>query len=228
VTGGRKRILPEVLPAPTALPVDSPRERIMDHLRRLRTVAAAGATLAACETSSGEEPAMQQQGAAASASTVPQATSAAPAATGQPVAERRPDRGYSVVDPMPYPARCGGATPSFHATARWLKPTVLEARIRLPSSVTWDDQSRASTGVEAKLIQTRVMKGLAVVQLEIDPAEELNEVGFGIKAACKQEHVMDGRKSVFAEFAVLGPSGAPLKPGSPVSVVQRTVGDRGR
>jgi hypothetical protein len=117
------RLLPEVLPDPTAKAAHgSPRARTMRHMQRLLAMAAA-TTAIAC-TKEGE-PGIRKEtdtpkNKATTDPTTPTtatATVTATASTAEPDPTIGP--GYGVVDPMPPPARCSGAAASIKASGAW-------------------------------------------------------------------------------------------------------------
>ena len=118
------RLLPEVLPDPTAkAPEGSPRARTVRHMHRLLAMAAATTALACTKDG---EPGIRKENEAttnkkptADPTVTTTATTSETATASATVPDITTGPGYGVVDPMPPPAKCAGAAASIKAVGVW-------------------------------------------------------------------------------------------------------------
>jgi len=141
----RLQILPEVLPAPTAVSTapSGTRGRTLAHMQKL--LATAAVMPVACTKTDTQE-AVTVTIPSATASTSAQPTSSIslipethPSATATPTGTA-PDIGYAVVDPMPAPARCMGLAAASKISTRWVTDAqglLLEITVTLPTNGQW-------------------------------------------------------------------------------------------
>lgn len=118
------RLLPEVLPDPTAKAAEgSPRARTVRHMQRLLAMAAATTAMACAKDG---EPGIRKENEATTKkkpTADPTVTTTATASETATATATIPDPttgpGYGVVDPMPPPAKCSGAAASIKAVGTW-------------------------------------------------------------------------------------------------------------
>ncbi|MGZ3417497.1 MAG: hypothetical protein ACXVEF_27370 [Polyangiales bacterium] len=191
------RVLPEVLPTPTRSSEsdESPRARTVAHMKRLLGVAAASAALGCSK----EDPLIVK--------TPDDVVKKKPDPPPDPPPPPKPsttqsasiDPGYMVVDMLPAPAVCDGASTSIKASAQW-DATASEIQLKLgaPSKpdvhVTYPSGPAAS-GASAPsvsggtIVSIAVVGGGANVRLKKNPGSTAIFVTFPLACKAGSEHL---------------------------------------
>lgn len=160
----RLRVLPEVLPAPSATPSIGPRARTLEHMRRLLAAAPIAVSVAGAACTKEETPTIRAEDDKVVKKNPPKDTTASASVSTTATVSSEPT-GYAVVDPMPMPA-CSGVAMTITATASWSasgkeidvtlsKPARADAKFHPPTS----KKGAPSVNVGGKLASTTVVGG---------------------------------------------------------------------
>lgn len=200
------RVLPEVLPAPIPLSEESPRARTVAHMRRLLGVAAATAAMSCSK----EDPMIVK-----TPDDVVKKKPDPPPDPPKPAPSPSPsiDPGYMVVDMLPPPAACDGASSSIKASAQW-DASASEIELKLGASTKPDVHvtypAKAGSGGTPSIsggtiVSTSVAGGGASLRLKKSAGATAIFVTFPLACKAGSEHLnvyLDVTKSAVAGASI--------------------------
>jgi hypothetical protein len=188
------RVLPEVLPTPTPLSEESPRARTVAHMRRLLGVAAATAAIGCSK----EDPLIVKtpDDVVKKKPEPPPEPPKPPPSASQSASI---DPGYMVVDMLPPPAACDGASTSIKASAQWdasaseiqLKlgtPTKPDVHVTYPSGPATSGASAPYVS-GATIVSVSVVGGGATLRLKKSAGSTAIFVSFPLACKAGSEHL---------------------------------------
>jgi len=209
----RLKLLPEVLPDPTASRgPGSPRQRTVEHMRRLLTASVAATAVLGCSKEDQvairpEDPSKMKKSKAdpeptTTTTTSPTVTSTTPTTSPTPT--------YAVVDPLPPPAACAGLASTIKATASWKSAdggSFLELKLPKPgrADAKYGKTPTTTPVYGGKLLSIVEAGGAVTVQVVPDAGSK--DVYVYIEASCST-----GTERVYASMAF-------TSVGAPISVV---------
>lgn len=213
MTKRKLKLMSEVLPDPTAnRGPGSPRQRTLEHMRRLLAVSVAATAALGC--SKEDQPAIRPEDPSKMKKANPEpepttVTTTSPSVTST-VPTTSPTPTYAVVDPLPPPAACPGLAASIKASAAWKSVdggAFLELKLPKPgrADAKYGKTPTTTPVYGGKLLSISASGGGVTVQVVPDAGSK--DVYVYIEAECST-----GTERVYASMSFTGP-------GSPISVV---------
>ena len=189
-----KKLLPEILPAPTKTRAfASPRQRTLGQMNRLLALAATSAAIGACEKPSPKEqgskvinvPQPKESAASDMPDTPLPPRDSATATTPDPSATTpiEPPTGYAVVDPMPPPASCVGLASTVKASTKWKSAKLLQIELGTPSMPNSSYDASTAPQVYGGTVKTKTITKKHVT-LVIELAKDSSYVTAYVSASC--------------------------------------------
>jgi hypothetical protein len=204
----RLKLLPEVLPDPTAARgPGSPRQRTLEHMKRLLTVSAAMSAAVGCSKEDQvavrpEDPSKMKK--VNKAEPEPTTTTTTTASGTSTVPTTTPTPSYAVVDPLPPPA-CSGLASTITASATWKTAggaTFIELKLAKPGRADGKYEKVTTTNVYGGKLLSYVEAGNSVTA-QVVPDASSKSVYVYVPIACST-----GKERIYASIAFPSAGGA--------------------